>query len=106
MDEVRESMNEKAENSNYVDPTNTLPSAPPEKCDKQCKQCSMCIANRIWWEKFPNIVDEIMLKSNVHKCGAKCMNNRFKTCRARFPRERVDKTEGDKNDGSIKMKKH
>ena len=106
LEEVRESMNKKAEDPNYVDPTNTLPSAPPEKCDKQCKQCSMCIANRIWWEKFPNIVDEIMLKSNVHKCGAKCMNNRFKTCRARFPREIVDKTEGDKNDGSIKMKKH
>ena len=45
------------------------------------------------------------LLTSVHKCGAKCMNNKFKMCRARFPRDIVEHTEIDSYDGSIKMKK-
>ena len=105
LDEVQENLNERSNSFNYKDLTTVLPTLPPKKCDNECNNCVACNANRLWWEEFPQVVDEIVLKSNVHKCGAKCMNNKFKMCRARFPRDIVENTEIDSYDGSIKMKK-
>ena len=106
LEEVREFVSSKEEKSNYIDPTNILPVSPPNKCDNNCNKCKLCILNKDWWDNFPKEVDEIMLKSNIHKCGPKCLNNKYNTCRARFPREIIEKTEVDLNDGSIKIKKH
>ena len=106
IDEVRENSNKKSENTEYKDPTNTLPTPPPIKCKEQCDTCKECTANKLWWDKYPELVDEVMLKSNVHKCNSKCMNNKYNTCKARFPRDIVKETKADINDGSITMKKH
>ena len=75
-------------------------------CDKKCNVCNLCKANEMWWKStFPEIADDIILKSNVHNCGAKCMNNKFNSCKARFLREIIRKTKVDPIDSSITFKK-
>lgn len=105
IDEIRKSYNDKSQDPQHVDPTDTLPTPPPEMCEIKCEDCEQCIPNRDWWDKFPALVDDIVLRSNVHKCNSKCLSNKFNTCKARFPREIVKETKVNQADGSITMKK-
>ncbi|KAF6744490.1 hypothetical protein DFP72DRAFT_761685, partial [Ephemerocybe angulata] len=54
----------------YVDPTLTLPEAPPARfCDEpESCRCPDCIALLSWWERFKLTLDDILIRSNVHTC--------------------------------------
>src|SRR5258708_18578695 len=96
----------------------TLPDAPPESIDCDCNKCESCknIAN--WQQNFNNTVDDLVLRSNVHKCCTSipadekkqkkerrgCIN-KHGNCKARFPRQIFDKTEVDPKTGALNIKK-
>ena len=109
---------------NYSDPTMTLPVPPPDPCKIHGKPegeietaCHGCTASLRWNKNYGNIVDDILLRSNVHKCSkgkrkdgtkkieyAACMDNKWGKCKARFPRLTALKSIIDET-GAIIMKK-
>ncbi len=103
--------------SNYTDPTKTMPEPPPLWCQKSnCNDCIDCIMKSTWQTKFKQTVDDIVLRSNVHKCRmtAKdkhgnnvrkgCLNKKG-SCKARFPQEVIEQTMVDPLSGALRIKK-
>ena len=105
IDEVKEQVENNEKHGNYYNPTETLPEPPPACCSHMCGICKLCKAHNEWWDTFDSIVDDIILKSNVHRCSRLCMANKHNTCKARFPRDIMTESKVDLNDGSIKLKK-
>jgi hypothetical protein len=69
-----------AKSPEYKDPTQTLPECPPPLCKHSMKDdCARCKKHKDWQSKFKSTVDDILLKSNVHKCG-RGKNRRRPTC--------------------------
>ena len=110
---------------NYSDPTMTLPVPPPNPCEihpvpevESEIACQRCAALLDWNKTYGNIVDDLLLRSNVHKCSkgnrkdgtkkkkeyAACMDNKWGKCKARFPRLTALKSVID-DTGAIIMKK-
>ncbi|KAJ7695916.1 hypothetical protein B0H17DRAFT_901427, partial [Mycena rosella] len=54
----------------YQVPTQTLPSVPPLLCSEEHgdESCNTCRALSQWWVKYEHKVDDLVLRSNVHKC--------------------------------------
>ncbi|KZT15077.1 hypothetical protein NEOLEDRAFT_1018986, partial [Neolentinus lepideus HHB14362 ss-1] len=51
----------------YKDPTQTLPMAPPGPCEHSLDpECQICQSSKAWWSQFREIVNDLLLKSNVH----------------------------------------
>src|SRR5882757_4558122 len=112
----------------YKDPTLTMPNPAPlacESCYELDEFCDLCVANDEWWKKFDLTVDDIILRSNVHRCATSTDSNAksdstFKkgkptgpkgcldqngNCKARFPRDTYEVTLVNNDDGHIFMKK-
>jgi hypothetical protein len=113
----------------YKDPTQSLPQpAPP--CCKDCStsDCPKCKLHGDWWNDYYTTVDDLLLKSNIHRCttpaarqhhaaeeiskagkyvkqGPKGCLDRHGICRARFPRDIHTATTVDEADGHVVMKK-
>ena len=82
------------------------------------RACHSCAASLQWNKNYGDIVDDILLRSNVHKCSkgkrkdgtkkkieyAACMDNKWGKCKARFPRLTTLKSIIDET-GAIIMKK-
>jgi len=68
MDEIKEQVHENIKAEEYEDPTQTLPDPPPEPTNCDCNKCESCEDTASWWQKFNNTVDDLILRSNVHKC--------------------------------------
>ncbi|KAF9455470.1 hypothetical protein BDZ94DRAFT_1366744, partial [Collybia nuda] len=86
---------------NYEDPTQTMPIPPPKSCKVYCNKCEECMTLEFWKNQYCKIVDDIIIRSNVHTW---CLN-RDGVCTARFPREIVPNTTVNTEDGHIDMKK-
>ena len=114
MDEVKEQVDENMKVKKYRDPTQTLPDAPPEPAE-----CESCENTASWWQIFKNTVDNLIVRSNVHKCHTSspadekkkqikeqigCIN-RHGNCKAQFPRQTFEKTEVDPKTGTLNIKK-
>src|SRR6267378_4365561 len=118
MDEVKERVDENMKAKEYKDPTQTLPDAPPKPTECDCNKCESCENTANWWQNFKNTVDDLILRSNVHKCRNSipadekkqkkerrgCIN-KHGNCKARFPRQTFEKTEVDPKTGALNMKK-
>ena len=122
--DVNESIIKEREKEGYIDPTQSLPIPPPKKCSKvhneiESSECRECQATVEWSASYNMIVDDLLLRSNVHSCnrgtnkdGSRrkdkasggCMNNKWGKCKARFPRPTFLKTFIDEL-GSITLKK-
>ena len=105
----------------YHDPTETMPEPPPCSClTEECKGCKQCGTLMLWWLQFKATVDDILLRSNIHKCTTNrnkdgslnklrpfvgCLDNIWGRCKARFPRQLFATTEVDNDTGHINMKK-
>jgi hypothetical protein len=121
----------------YEVPTQTLPSVPPPLCEEihDDTVCVNCRALTDWWVRYEHEVDDLLLRSNVHKCresiqdkedqaakkdwrDLKNLKTRTRTfherrgclsrngvCKAQFPRNIFQTTHVDK-DGHINVKKH
>ena len=117
MDEVKEQIDENMKTKEYRDPTQTLPDAPPKPTDCDCNKCESCENTANWWQNFKNTVDDLILRSNVHKCRTSipadekkqkkerrdCIN-KHGNCKARFPRQTFDRTEVDPKTGALNIK--
>jgi hypothetical protein len=102
----------------YRDPTQTLPDPPPEYTECKCHECESCKNTANWWKKFRNTVDDLILRSNVHKCRTSipadekkqkkerrgCIN-KDGNCKARFPRQIFEETQVDPKTGALNVKK-
>ncbi|KAF8218837.1 hypothetical protein L208DRAFT_1346707 [Tricholoma matsutake] len=104
----------------YHDPTETMPEEPPGLCPtKNCNKCNDC-STLASWSWFKATVDDILLRSNIHKCTANknkdgsqnkarpfkgCLDNIWGKCTACFPRPLFKKTEVDNETGHKNMKK-
>lgn len=90
----------------YLDPTLTLASPPPQRCKSHnCKNCSRCVNIGEWWREVEEVTDDLLLKSNMHRCDTRCWPNGVQVCKSRFPRETVPETMVDEDSGALKMKK-
>ncbi|TFK61191.1 hypothetical protein BDN72DRAFT_726664, partial [Pluteus cervinus] len=103
----------------YVSPIESLPEPPPS-CICNSKQHKANCPYICWLDKYKVTVDDIVSKSNIHKCGSNinkdgskskrkqytgCMDNIWGKCRARFPRSIFQSTKIDFETGTIYMKK-
>jgi hypothetical protein len=56
--------------SEYVDPTKTMPEPPPERCqEKNCESCEKCTELNNWWTIFRQTVDDLFFfffKSKIY----------------------------------------
>ena len=101
MDEVNEQVNENMNTKDYRDPTQTLPDAPPEPTEHDCNKCESCEITANWWQNYKYTVDDLILRSNVHKCCTSmpadekkkqkkeqrgCIN-KYGNCKVRLPRQ-------------------
>ena len=68
MDEVKEQVDKNMKAKEYKDPTQTLPDAPLESTNCDCNNCENGENTASWWEIFKNTADDLILRSNVHKC--------------------------------------
>ena len=101
-----------AQDPKYRDPTQTLPECPPPLCKHPMKDnCARCKKHKLWEDRFKSTVDDMLLKSNVHKCGGgkngrrpTCINKQG-NCKARFPRPLFKQTEVDPLTGALNIKK-
>src|SRR6202020_259932 len=85
------------------------------KCNNDCSNKSQL---NVWWKRFADTVDDLILRSNVHNCGRNlssgekadkkdrptCMT-KHGTCKARFPRQIFEQTQVDPKTGALNMKK-
>ena len=121
--DVTEQIEELKKEASYVDLTTTLPVPPPDPClkhvDNLVNSCLSCTALLEWSRNYGNIVDDLLLRSNVHNCNkgtrrdglrkkkaeyAACMDNKWGKCKARFPQMTMLKSIIDEV-GAITMKK-
>ncbi|TFK59134.1 hypothetical protein BDN72DRAFT_781161, partial [Pluteus cervinus] len=91
-----------------------------KSCLSKCGECNTCTAYQKWHQGYLKTTDEILLKSNVHRCrsninkdGTKnkgknyvgCTDNKWGKCKARFPRPLFESTKVDNDTGTIFLKK-
>jgi hypothetical protein len=120
--EVLQQVTVASQSETYRDPTQTLPTPPPPHCDQNCACCSKCKAMNRWVHKYVAEVDDLISKSNIHRCSemnlaanndgpgkAKrfvgCRDNKWGKCKARFPRPVYNTTEVESDSGALNMKK-
>ena len=71
--DVLEEIGELKRGVNYTDPTMTLPIPPPDPCpkhvDELSESCHKCTALSEWSRDYRTIVNDLLLRSNVHSCN-------------------------------------
>ncbi|KAL4262377.1 ATP-dependent DNA helicase [Pleurotus pulmonarius] len=120
-DDVQARLAENEEDVLYRNPVVSLPDKPPPVCIEDRDNCLKCQRLQTWWGYFRERVNDVLFRSNIHSCerltnkdGSSskkkmykgCMDNKFKKCKARFPRETRESTLVDPDTGSILMKHH
>jgi hypothetical protein len=120
MEDVEANVEAASSHTDYRVPTETMPRSPPSACESNCDRCAKCCALKSWWEYFRITVDDLLLRSNVHKCSSNknkdgsqnkarpfkgCLDNLWGRCKARFPRPTFNKTEVNEESGGINLKK-
>ena len=121
MENVANAVKTNSEKADYKNPTETLPEPPPPSCHNPLRNdCSSCDKLSAWTSTYHSTVDDLLLKSNVHKCSTNrnkdgsqnkarpykgCLDNIWGRCKARFPRLTYTKSEVDTETGSISLKK-
>jgi hypothetical protein len=131
MEDVKKHLDIAELDDNYKNPTETLPVSPPPPCNQnECGRCESCQAISSWENQFKGTVDDILFRSNVHKCSGSpkqykkkqtkyeqkntvnkyqpvtgCLSNKWGKCKARFPRKVFEQTEVDMESGALNIKK-
>ena len=119
--EVEADVHVDSQSPDYKNPTETLPEPPPQLCHNIPREdCKGCASVASWWSRFQGTVNDLLLKSNIHKCSTNrnkdgsqnkarpykgCLDNIWGRCKARFPRTTFEQTEVDMETGRIDMKK-
>ncbi|KAJ3754419.1 hypothetical protein EV360DRAFT_5237, partial [Lentinula raphanica] len=120
-DQVKTLVESLEQSPDYISPERTLPKTPPPFCNCSSDTCQKCTLYQSWLQSYHIEIDDILFKSNLHNCfrslypdgtiknkdlfETSCLNNRFKKCKARFPRECYDVSSVDPDTGHINLKK-
>ncbi|KAJ3820792.1 hypothetical protein F5880DRAFT_1487394, partial [Lentinula raphanica] len=88
---------------NYISPELTLPIPPPLQCHCGVSSCKLCEEYSDWLKNYRFTIDDLLLKSNLHDFS--CLNNKYKRCKARFPRETHQSSHVDSSTGHLFLKK-
>ncbi|KAF5330095.1 hypothetical protein D9758_018667 [Tetrapyrgos nigripes] len=117
-EEVQENLQAISENEEYTNPLYSLPQSPPSDCF--CTSTEVCERCKAWYKNYQQEVDDIVSRTHIHKCKSTltkqgtrkagkdylgCLDNKFGTCKARFPRETFPSTQVDTETGALRMKK-
>ncbi|KAF5348958.1 hypothetical protein D9758_014201 [Tetrapyrgos nigripes] len=117
-EEVEQNLQTASGNEDYVNPLYSLPQCPPIEC--LCTSTENCEPCQAWTAKYQQEVDDILSRTHIHKCKSTltkqgtrkvgkdylgCLDNKFGTCKARFPRETFPTTQVDTETGALRMKK-
>src|SRR6202050_4274804 len=131
LEDVKQNLDIAELDDNYKNPTETLPIPPPPQCNQnECGKCKSCNAIRSWQTQFYFTVDDLLFRSNLHKCtgGIKqyekenlkyktkstvnkyqpvtgCLSNKWGKCKAHFPHKTFEHTEVDMDNGALNIKK-
>ncbi len=104
----------------FVDLMETLPKAPDLHCGDACPKCMAGKMSEGWWMYFKRIVDMLICKCNIHTCHTNtwadgsvkananvkgCKDNKWKRCKAHFPRKLYNETNVDSSTGHINLLK-
>ncbi|EKM57917.1 uncharacterized protein PHACADRAFT_65400, partial [Phanerochaete carnosa HHB-10118-sp] len=54
---------------------------------------------------FTKTVNELLFLTNMHSCNKGCKNNKYGTCKSRFPRPILLETQVDPKTGALSLKK-
>ncbi|KAL1671615.1 hypothetical protein EV122DRAFT_192461, partial [Schizophyllum commune] len=108
------------------DPTQTLPTPPPDTCRCHTRTCDCEEKRKSWWSMFRDTVDNLILRVQIHRCirkrsarvatytengkkdpleGIKGCKGDDGVCDARFPRDYVSKSYVDRVTGAIHVVK-
>ena len=88
-------------------PTELLPEKPPALPHEPCGNCTECLEFDDWRTRYLQTINNILFRVNHHKCSKQlCLNNKTKSCKARFPRETRNTTEIDSESGRVLLEKH
>ena len=69
LEDVKQNLDIAELEDDYKNPTETLPIPPPPKCNQnECGNCKYCKAIGSWQTQFNSTVDDILFRSNLHKC--------------------------------------
>jgi len=69
LENVKQNLDIAELNDKYKNPTETLPIPPPPLCNQnECGECKICKTTTLWETQFNSTVDDILLRSNLHKC--------------------------------------
>lgn len=84
-----------------------MPDSPPlpGTCASACTECTGCKNAEPWWARYRATVNELLYRSNTHDCRHGCKDNKYGTCKARFPRDTPEVTKFDMDTGAIIQKK-
>ena len=121
-DDVLDQLSINATKKDYIDPTDVLPSPPPDPCKENCKleSCSPCQNLSEWWSFFKFTVDRIVALSNIHTCFSTkkkdgtqdkrrpflgCLDNVWNKCKACFPHPIFPESSVDPVTGVLNVKK-
>ena len=131
LEDVKQNLDIAELDDQYKNPTETLPIPPPPQCNQNASgECKSGQATNSWASQFSSTVDDILLRSNTHKCtgGNKqyekkkmkyknenivdkyqlvigCLSNKWGKCKARFPRKTFEHTEVNPDSGALNVKK-
>jgi hypothetical protein len=69
-EEVELEVSGAAQAADYRNPTEMLPDPPPKACHSvPHNNCQECASITSWWSNFRATVNDLLLKSNIHKCS-------------------------------------
>jgi hypothetical protein len=107
MEDVKNKVEDDEKTPGYRDPTFTAPQIPPIACPlDDCTEHQCCLATVNWWIQFKSTVNELVWRSNRHSCTrGSCLQNKWKKCKARFPRLLFRQTVVDSQTARLNMKK-
>ncbi|THU97439.1 hypothetical protein K435DRAFT_596348, partial [Dendrothele bispora CBS 962.96] len=103
---VQDMLQHKEKSEMYKNPLYTLPTAPP-KIDCSCSDphCQTCREMQEWKENYAQEVDDIVFHTHLHTYYLGCLDNKWGTCKARFPRDIFNTTQVDIDTGALRLKK-
>ena len=69
--EVEADVHVVSQSPDYKNPTETLPEPPPQLCHNIPRNdCNGCASVTSWRSRFQGTVNDLLLKSNIHKCSS------------------------------------